>query len=591
MRARAILGATRRLGVGVRVALFLGVALLPVGLIAVWQTLQVSRVAQQRSDLTLLALTERAALVERQQIQRSLGTAQALAGTVRALVSAGQCEVTLAHLVADAARYSYAGYVEPSGEMSCSSDGQSSDFLAHDEVAEWLENPRPRVSVDRDAPLSGTSVMIASYPVSAADGGGLVFVSLPHQRLGASDLAPDLVDSVELVTFNAEGEVLTSSLGLGGVEDRLPARRPLTEFIGRPADVVTGTDGLGRQRAFAVVPILHGTVHAMGSWENEAGLGSPFGRGVPAWLFPILMLAVSLVVASVAVHRLVIRHMVELRHRMREFAEHRRLPHGDLAPDAPAEIAEMDAAFAAMAERILREEAETEDRLHEQKVLLREVHHRVKNNLQLISSIINMQMRQIDSPEARHVLRRVQDRVLGLATIHRNLYQTDAGTIRADVVLREIVDQLALMGAPPEGEARVEAEFEPLELYPDQAVPLSLFVTEATTNAVKYVGRPADGARPWIAVSLERDEDGSARVSIANSRGAPLRAPASGEDGTGLGNQLIRAFAMQLDAAPVVEEEPGAFRISLRFTPSGFQDDAEETGPDGVPQPGLRAAE
>ena len=135
---------------------------------------------------------------------------------------------------------------------------------------------------------------------------------------------------------------------------------------------------------------------------------------------------------------------------MREFAEHRRLPEGALKAGAPAEIAEMETGFSAMAERILREDAETEDRLHEQKVLLREVHHRVKNNLQLISSIINMQMRQIDSPEARHVLRRVQDRVLGLATIHRNLTQTDAGTIRADVVLREIVDQLALMGAPPE---------------------------------------------------------------------------------------------------------------------------------------------
>ena len=588
MPTRTALGATRRLGVGVRVALFLGVALLPVGLIAVWQTLQVSRVAQERSDLTLMALTERAALVERQQIQRSLGTAQALAGTVSALIASDRCEATLTHLVGESARYSYAGYVDPSGVLRCSSDGRSYDFSDYPDFAEWMANPRPRVAVNRDAPLSKGSVVIASYPVRPEDGGGFAFVSLPHQSLGASDLSPDIAASVELITFNDQGQVLTSSQGLDGVEDRLPARGRLTDYIGRPADVVSGTDRLGRPRTFAVVPILRGTVHAMGSWEDDAALASPLGRAVPAWLFPILMLAVSLVVAYVAVHRLVIRHMAELRLRMREFADHRRLPHGELASDAPAEIAEMDAAFAAMAERILREEAETEDRLHEQKVLLREVHHRVKNNLQLISSIINMQMRQIDSPEARHVLRRVQDRVLGLATIHRNLYQTDAGTIRADVVLREIVDQLALMGARPDGEARIESDFDPLELYPDQAVPLSLFVTEATTNAVKYVGRPEDGAAPWIAVSLNRLEDGSARVSIANSRGTPLRAPAAGEDGTGLGNQLIRAFAMQLDAAPEVEEGPGCYRISIRFTPSGFEDDAEE---EPSPPGALRAAE
>ena len=71
----------------------------------------------------------------------------------------------------------------------------------------------------------------------------------------------------------------------------------------------------------------------------------------------------------------------------------------------------MEVDFAQMTDRVLREEAEIENRLHEQKVLLREVHHRVKNNLQLISSIINMQMRQIDSPEGRLVLRRIQDRV------------------------------------------------------------------------------------------------------------------------------------------------------------------------------------
>ena len=585
MRGAAVLGATRRLGV--RIALFLGVALLPVGGLAVWQTMEVGRVAEQRSELTLLALTERAALAERQQIQRALGTAQALAGTIGALLNADRCDATLARLVDTAPRYSYAGYVRPTGEMVCSSDGERFDFSEFPGFEDAIADPRPNVQVNREAPLSKESVVIASYPVSAGDGGGFAFVSLPHQRLGAGDLPPDIASSVELITFNAEGEVLSSSQGLEGAEKRLPPPRVLRSFIGRPADVITGTDGLGRRRAFAVVPILRGTVHAVGSWDDAATLGASFGQAVPAWVFPILMWLMGLVVAYVAVHRLVIRHMRELRRQMREFAEHRRLPEEGLAPGAPAEIADMAATFAAMAERILREDAETEDRLHEQKVLLREVHHRVKNNLQLISSIINMQMRQIDSAEARHVLRRVQDRVLGLATIHRNLYQTDAGTIRADVVLREIVSQLALMGAQPEGDTRIEAELEPLELYPDQAVPLSLLVTEATTNAVKYVGRPKGGGTPWIEVSLRVEGDGAAAITIANSKGDPLAPPPRGEDGSGLGSQLIRAFAMQLDAAPRIEETGEAYRIVIRFMPMGFEEAEDHPPPAGA----LRAAQ
>lgn len=584
---RGLPGAPRRLGV--RVALFLGLALLPVGLIAVQQTLAVSQVARDRAELTLLAQTETAILSESQVIQRALGASQAVAATVPALVAAGRCDAAMTRVVGTEARYSYAGYVEPSGRMSCSSDGRRMDFSDRPEFRDAITNPRARVDLNREAPLSGRSVLFASYPVADRDGGGFVFVSVPHERVSPASLAPSLAETVELLTINAEGEVLTASTGLDDAEARLPVGQDLGRLVGRPPDVVLGVDGLGRRRAFAVVPILNGTVHAVGSWDRGALPGGSLDAAVPPWLFPILMWAISLVVAYVAVHRLVIRHMAALGRRMRDFAESRRLPEETLARDAPAELAEIEANFAAMAERILREEAETEDRLHEQRVLLREVHHRVKNNLQLISSIINMQMRQIASEEARHVLRRIQDRVLGLATIHRNLTQTDAGTIRADAVLREIVGQLVLMGASAEGEARLAFDVDPLELYPDQAVPLSLFVTEATTNAVKYIGRPADGARPWVAVSLKRGEDGLVRVAIANSKGEPLRAPMAAEDGTGLGNQLIRAFAMQLDASPEIEDTPEAYTIAIRFAPTGF--DADDDAEGGEAADALKAAQ
>ena len=118
-------------------------------------------------------------------------------------------------------------------------------------------------------------------------------------------------------------------------------------------------------------------------------------------------------------------------------------------------------------------------------------------------------------------------------------------------------------------------------------MPLSLFVTEAATNAVKYLGRPEGGGRPWIAISLRRREHGLVQASIENSRGTPLHDPSDAEDGTGLGNQLIRAFAMQLDATPAIEETPEAYRIGIRFAPVGFEGD----GADAQPMDALKAAE
>ena len=574
-------GAFRRLGV--RVALFLGVALLPIGVIAVVQTLEAERVAAQRAELTLLAMTERAIENQRRQIQRALGTAHSMASTLPTLRPSGLCDEAMTRLVEGSGRYSQAGHVEASGRMTCAHDGARHDFSGMPDFQDTIENPRPRLVVNPDGPISGEPVVVASHPVPPESGGGFVFVSLPYARLGTTEPAPDLRDTLELVTFNAEGDVLTAYPSIEGVEDRLPAGWSLAGVVGRPADVREGRDRLGRDRTFAVVPILSGTVYGLGSWEGEvtpAGLG---GLSVPNWAFPILMWAISLVVAYVAVHRLVIRHMRGLGRGIRAFAEDRTLPGSTLDADAPVELAEMETAFGGMAERILREEAETENRLHEQRILLREVHHRVKNNLQLISSIINIQMRQIENPATHQVLRRIQDRVLGLATMHRNLVETEAGTIRAHTVLHDIVEQLADMGS---GSARIALEFDmdPLDIFPDQAVPLSLFVTEATTNAVKYVGRP-EGARPWIAASLKREEDGSVWVAITNSKGAPVRAPEEGEDGTGLGNQLIRAFAMQLEAVPIVEETPATYRIAVRFRPSGFEAGA------GSEHAALRAAQ
>jgi two-component sensor histidine kinase len=550
---------------------------------AVVQSVEAERVAEQRAELTLLAMTERAIEDQRRQIQRALGTAQSLAATVPSLMGSERCDEAMTRLVAESGRYTAAGYVRLDGALVCATDGARGDFSGMPDFADTVANPRPRVEINMEAPISGQAVVIASHPVDADLGGGFAFVSVAYDRLGAEETAAETRDSLELVTFNTQGEVLTAQPTREGVEDRLPAGWTLESAVGRPADVRVGTDRLGRQRTFAVVPILAGTVYGLGSWEGEALPTGPFGLAVPTWAFPILMWAASLVVAYVAVHRLVIRHVRGLGIRIRGFAEDRRLAGSPLDAHAPAELAEMETAFDAMAERILRDEAEAENRLHEQKVLLREVHHRVKNNLQLISSIINLQMRQIDSPSTHQVLRRIQDRVLGLATMHRNLVETEAGTIRAHTVLHDIVAQLADMSS---GDARLALEFDmdPLEIFPDQAVPLSLFVTEATTNAVKYVGRPEDGRRPWIAASLKRDEDGSVWVAITNSKGEAVRPRGEGEDGTGLGNQLIRAFAMQLDAAPLVEETPGTYRIALRFRPAGFEAEPPGDAP-------LRAAQ
>ena len=218
-----------------------------------------------------------------------------------------------------------------------------------------------------------------------------------------------------------------------------------------------------------------------------------------------------------------------------------------------------------MTDTILHDEAELENAVHQKEVLLREVHHRVKNNLQLIASILNMQIRQARSPEAKGLMTGVRDRVMSLATIHRGLYQTSGLTdISADELLSDILRQLTHMATGPGRPIEIEQDFDPVRLTPDQAVPLSLFLTEALTNAIKYAGNDGDGP-PHLSVSLKRMEEDAALLCVVNSTGTRPDNDTEIESGTGLGVQLLDAFAQQIGGQVSREEKDGRFALAMGF--------------------------
>nr|WP_256368300.1 sensor histidine kinase [Mangrovicoccus sp. HB161399] len=213
--------------------------------------------------------------------------------------------------------------------------------------------------------------------------------------------------------------------------------------------------------------------------------------------------------------------------------------------------------------------------IHDKNVLLKEVHHRVKNNLQLISSIMNMQMRKLKAPEAKHALKRLQARVLSLATVHRTLYRTEnLGAVQAGPLLKDLVDQLAEFAGPTR-RTEIETRFDRLRLYPDQAVPISLLTTEAITNALKYAGN--EKGRPgWIRVTLVDEGGGHACLTVENSKGPVPVMPGDAISSSGLGTNLIRAFASQLGATAQIEDGEHAYHLTCRFVVQGFQEDPFE---------------
>jgi two-component sensor histidine kinase len=564
-------------GLTFRVGILLTVALFPIGLIAITLTHQVESEQSARAERSLLALTAEAAASEESYVRAGITVARTLAAAVAVIRDQPlRCSAMMRGFLAQNPQYSFAGLTGPNGIIACASEAVGSDYSTFPAFTRMRDNPVPTIEVSPRGGISGVSVIVLMQPVFDGDGNfdGMVSVSMPNERIFRNVERLTSERPIELILFNEKGEILTAESGFDEVWKQLPQDHDLTSFAGMTRQAFTAKNAAGIERVFAVVPIVSDKVYALGSWpvtRIEPDLTALF---LTPLMFASLMWAVSLGVAYLAVHRLALRNIADLRSRMREFISGRRFVRSDASARKPLEFREIDQTWEELAATVVREEAELENTIHSRTVLLKEVHHRVKNNLQLIASIVSMKVRKAKTPDAKAALKEVQMRVMSIATVHRALYTTSTiGRVQADELLRSIVDKTIEAGLHPTGAIRIDTSYDPVSLYPDQAVPLSLLTSEALTNALKYIGRSKDGAAPWIRVQLRRNPDETAVIEVENSIGDAIL-PETEVRGTGLGANLIQAFAQQMRGSLQVEEGAGRYLVRVKFPINAF-DDAE----------------
>ena len=213
------------------------------------------------------------------------------------------------------------------------------------------------------------------------------------------------------------------------------------------------------------------------------------------------------------------------------------------------------------------EEAQEEVRLARDRAeaMLREVNHRVGNSLQLVSSFIALQLRQLADEGARSALREAQVRIEAVAHVHRRLYtSSDMATVAMDEYLAGLVEELGKSVGPDAGggeaSPRLSLRAEPMRVTTDQAVSLGVIVTELVTNAVKYAYAPGENGE--IRVVLEDAGEGRAILTVEDDGpglgdGAPK--------GTGLGAKIVSAMAGGLRSAVEFDADHPGVRAQLVF--------------------------
>jgi two-component sensor histidine kinase len=181
--------------------------------------------------------------------------------------------------------------------------------------------------------------------------------------------------------------------------------------------------------------------------------------------------------------------------------------------------------------------------LHEKEVLLKEIHHRVKNNMQVITSLLNLQSKTINDEQALSVFQDSQNRVKSMALIHETLYQSkDLSRINFAEYLHKLVAHVSRSYRIRPEAVQINIDVDDVSLPIDTAVPCGLIINELASNSLKYAF-PAD-MRGEINITFERGK--SSYVLRVSDTGVGLPADFKPETGKSLGMKLVRMLTDQL---------------------------------------------
>lgn len=197
--------------------------------------------------------------------------------------------------------------------------------------------------------------------------------------------------------------------------------------------------------------------------------------------------------------------------------------------------------------------------LQQKTALLHEVDHRVKNNLQLISSLLLLQNRRVTDPNVKNSLRGMLERVSAIATVHRRLFQSeDVERFDVSAFVRDLVSDM--MGSARRDDIKVRLDLERVDIAASKAAPLALVISELFSNALRHAfppqtegGRAEGGQGGEIFVGISRHED-EFRIEISDTGVGMANSASSG----GFGLTIVQLLCQQLKArSETTPADPG----------------------------------
>jgi len=218
-------------------------------------------------------------------------------------------------------------------------------------------------------------------------------------------------------------------------------------------------------------------------------------------------------------------------------------------------VAERTARLSALNEKL-------SDSLEEKQAMLQEIHHRVKNNLQIVSSLLSLQAQQADDELVSQMLVESRNRVHSMALVHQRLYQSkDLACVDASDYINGLAQQLLSSYGVLSGRVQLELDVDGIDLSVDTAIPCALILNELVTNALKHAF--PDGRRGKLLVTMRSLGDNHLEMIVSDD-GVGLGEPVASDRADSLGLSLVSTLARQMDATMAIDTSQGTvFRFEF----------------------------
>lgn len=524
-----------------RMALLLGLAMLPAGAIAMQVGLNaaVTRQAAYEESLSRRALqsiaAERGAIDEVREMLRVLAASPALQQ-----IQSGDCREWLGSV---AGRYPYISSLavtSDDGRMLCSVPTAPAGFRAPQSALRRQAQARDSFAmgyVARGA-LSGQPVLAAMEPIH--DGSrrvGFVGASISVDSLRQMLDRGRALDGARSALVDSEGTVIAeTSQPMRGEVAGLPTPAQIRDHLGSDPSFIAVEGG-----SAVVVPLYPPDLYAVMSWAPDQPAWRRWGEYTFSIGAPLLIWLLAIGAGWFAIEVFVARPLSSLESAARAFARGEEVEDVPALRNAPDEIRSLRRTLAAMAKTLRGRELRLVEALREERALLREVHHRVKNNLQMVSSLLSIQARSAKDESEGWGLARAHDRVQLLALVHQRIYASgEVRELRLDDLAAEIARQLMQSRGGPARDVRLSLDVGASRADVDRAVPLAFLIGESLSSVLDCV---TDAGPVDLQLALRQDENGETRFAVVAVGEEPARfRPASTT------SRLIDAFARQLGA-------------------------------------------